>query len=195
MNNIPNMILETRAFLASIENIFDFSVMDERKKYQDEYDETLKQFKEEIKKAEDDDLKRAIYFAFKGYKEDLIDRYSKVVRQKKVDINSLIIEVIIFNNIIFNEFNSFRIEIQTLIKLQTNNYNNEYNRYKKCPHCREIWFKIKGCDNMVCGRRITLKDKICRRVKNYIVEYSNKIIKIFWNEKENRDFGNDNEIF
>ena len=194
MKNIPNMILETRAFLASIENIFDFSVMDERKKYQDEFDNTLKQFKEEIKKAKDDDLKRAIYFAFKDYKEDLIDRYYKIVEQKKADNDSIITEVIIFNNIIFNEFNNFRMEVQTLIKLQTNNYNNEYNKYKKCPHCGQIWFKIKGCDSMVCGKRSTLKDKICGIFKNYIVEYLNKTIKIFYNEKENRDFGNDKEI-
>jgi hypothetical protein len=194
MKNIPNMILQTRDFLASVKDIFDFSVMDERNKYQNEFDDTLKQFKAEFKKANDDDLKRAIYFAFKDYKEDLIERYSKIVRQKKADNNSIITEVIVFNNIIFNKFNDFRIEVQNQIKLQTNNYNNEFNKFKRCPHCGQIWFKIKGCDSMVCGRRSTLKDKICGRFKNYIVEYIGRKIKIICDEKENKDFGNDSEI-
>ena len=194
MNNIPNMILQTRDFLATVENIFDFSVMDERNNYENEFETTLKKFKNEFKQAKDDDLKRALYFAFKDYKEDLIEKYSNVVQLKKADVHSLVTEVIIFNNIIFNKFNAFRMEVQSSIKIQTNNYNNEYNKFKRCPHCGQIWFKIKGCDSMVCGRRTTLKDKICGRFKNYIVEYIGKTIKIICNEKENNDFGNDSEI-
>lgn len=194
MKNIPNMVLQTRDFLATVENIFDFSVMDERVNYESEFDLALKDFKEEFKKAGDDDLKRALFFAFKDYKEDLIERYSKIVQAKKADINSLVTEVIIFNNIIFNKYNEFRLQVQSQIKIQSNNYNNEYNKFKRCPHCGQIWFKIKGCDSMVCGRRSTLKDKICGRFKNYLVEYVGKKIKIICNEKENNDYGNDTEI-
>lgn len=194
MKNIPNMVLQTRDFLATVENIFDFSVMDERVNYESEFDLTLKDFKEEFKKAGDDDLKRALFFAFKDYKEDLIERYSKIVQAKKADINSLVTEVIIFNNIIFNKYNEFRLQVKSQIKIQSNNYNNEYNKFKRCPHCGQIWFKIKGCDSMVCGRRSTLKDKICGRFKNYLVEYVGKKIKIICNEKENNDYGNDTEI-
>ena len=194
MKNIPNMILQTRDFLATVKNIFDFTVAQERSNYENEFDETLINFKKEFKNAKDDDLKRAIFFAFKDFKEDLVERYSKKVRAKKADINSLVTEVIIFNNIIFNKFNEFRMEVQSQIKIQSNNYNNEFNKFKKCPHCGQIWFKIKGCDSMVCGRRSTLKDKICGRFKSYIVEYIGKKIKIICNEKENNDFGNDSEI-
>lgn len=38
MKNIPNMVLQTRDFLATVENIFDFSVMDERVNYESEFD-------------------------------------------------------------------------------------------------------------------------------------------------------------
>jgi hypothetical protein len=194
MKNIPNMILQTRDFLATVKNIFDFTVAEERNNYENEFDETLIYFKEEFKNAKDDDLKRAIFFAFKDFKEDLVERYSKKVRAKKADINSLVTEVIIFNNIIFNKFNEFRMEVQSQIKIQSNNYNNEFNKFKRCPHCGQIWFKIKGCNSMVCGKRSTLKDKICGRYKNYIVEYIGKKIKISCNEKENNDFGDDSEI-
>jgi len=194
MKNIPNMVLQTRDFLASVKDVFDLSVMDERKKYEEEFNDTLKKFKIEIKKAKDDDLKRALYFAFKDYKEKLIKKYSKVIREKKVDAESTIVESIMFNNIIFNKFNDFRIEVQNQIKIQTYNYDKEYNKYKKCPHCGQIWFKIRGCDSMVCGRRSTSKDKICGRYKNYIVEYVNKKIKIIFNVNETNYIGNDEEI-
>ena len=194
MNNIPNMVLQTRDFLASVKDVFDFSVMDERKKYEEEFNYVLKEFKMEIKKANDDDLKRALFFAFKDYKEDLIKRYSEVVRGKKADVDSIIVELIMFNNIIFNKFNDFRMEVQNQIKIQTYNYNNEYNRYKKCPHCGQIWFKIKGCDSMVCGKRSSSQDKICGRFRNYIVQFINKKIKITSNENENNYTENDREF-
>ena len=194
MNNIPNMVLQTRDFLASVKDVFDFSVMDERKKYEEEFNYVLKEFKMEIKKANDDDLKRALFFAFKDYKEDLIKRYSEVVRGKKADVDSIIVELIMFNNIIFNKFNDFRMEVQSQIKIQTYNYNNEYNRYKKCPHCGQIWFKIKGCDNMVCGNRSSSQDKICESYKNYIVQFINKKIKIIFNENKNTYTGNDRKF-
>jgi len=195
MNNIPKLeLLKTRDFLASIKDVFDFSVMEEREKYENEFNETLKKFEEQFKKADNDDLKRAIYFAFKDYKEDLIERYSKAVQEKKADTESIIIEVIMFNNFIFNKFNDFRMKAQSQIKIHTNNYNiNEYNRYKKCPHCGQIWFKIKGCDSMVCGKRTTLKDKICGTSKNYIVEYVRGKIMIRYNEKINANYGNEND--
>lgn len=194
MKNIPRMNIKTRGLFASVKETFDFSVMDEREKYEDEFDKTLKKFEVELKKADNDDLKRAIYFAFKDYKENLIERYSQIVRNKKADNDSIIIEVIMFNNIIFDKFNAFRIKVQNQIKLQTNNYNKEYNRYKKCPYCGQIWFKIIGCDNMVCGTRTSLKDKICGIYKNYTVLYNRDEIIISYDEKENIQHESANEF-
>jgi len=195
MKNHNKLILRTRDFLATVEDVFDITVMDERNKYEEEFNDTLKKFKEEFKNANEDDLKRAIYFAFRDYKEDLLNRYSEIVKEKKADIDSIIVELIMFNNIIFNKFNNFRKEVQSQIKLQTYNYNNEYNRYKKCPHCGQIWFKIKGCNSMVCGTRTLLKDKVCGRYKNYTVEYKNNTIVINYKENVNSTPSeNDREI-
>ncbi len=114
MNNIPRLeLLKTRDFLASIKDVFDFSVMEEREKYENEFNETLKKFEEQFRKAGEDDLKRAIYFAFKDYKENLIEKYSKAVQEKKADVESIITEVIMFNNFIFNKFNDFRVKAQS----------------------------------------------------------------------------------
>ena len=49
-----------------------------------------------------------------------------------------------FDNNIFKEFNEFRKQIESQIEIKSSNYNGEYNRFKKFPHCGIIWFKIKG---------------------------------------------------
>ena len=46
---------------------------------------------------------------------------------------------------IYNEFNEFRKMIDSQIEIKSSNYNGEFHRFKKCPHCGIIWFKIKGC--------------------------------------------------
>jgi len=197
MENIPKLeLLKTRDFLASIKDVFDISVMEERQRYEDEFDETLKKFEDEFKKAENDDLRRAIYFAFKDFKEDLIKRYSETVREKKADFDSIITEVIIFNNIIFNKFNDFTMRAQSQIKVQTNNYeSNNLSRYKKCPHCGQIWFKIKGCNSMICGKRTNLKDKICGRYRNYLVQYKQGKIIISCKEIVNNNYNENDREF
>lgn len=40
------------------------------------------------------------------------------------------------------------------MKTESVNFNGENdNRYKRCPNCGRIWFKIKGCNSMKCGNR------------------------------------------
>ena len=42
----------------------------------------------------------------------------------------------------------------------------EFNRFKKCPHCHTIWFRVSGCYNVFCGCRTSLKVQIFGRYKN-----------------------------
>ena len=44
------------------------------------------------------------------------------------------------------------------------------------PHCGQIWFKIKGCNKVICGRRSKIEDKIIGRYQNYEVIYKDKQI-------------------
>ena len=82
---------------------------------------------------------------FADYKEELIKRFSEEVKEKVIDIDTAIVEIITFNNEIFSDFNGFTKQVQSALKAETANFDNaEYNnRYKKCPHCETIWFKIK----------------------------------------------------
>jgi hypothetical protein len=49
-----------------------------------------------------------------------------------------------FDGLIHNKFEDFRKDIENFIEVKINNYTNEYNKFKKCPYCGQIWFKIIG---------------------------------------------------
>ena len=76
-----------------------------------------------------------------------------------------------FDGAIRNKFEDFRKNIEKILEVKISNYNNEFNKFKKCNHCGQIWFKIIGCDNMTCGQRTTIQDKIQGKWKNYTVSY------------------------
>lgn len=65
----------------------------------------------------------------------MIKKYS-TFRGKKADTDSIITELIMFNNEIFNEYNRFKQKVELELDMQTKNFNGEFNRYKKCPNCR-----------------------------------------------------------
>ena len=75
------------------------------------------------------------------------------------------------------------------------NYKGETNRFKKCPYCGLIWFKITGCDGKTrCGNRDTIKDKFFGFYKDYIVKYENKKLNIIKTDVNQKDQGNSNEF-
>ena len=59
MKKIPKLILQRRDFFSLIGDEFSFDFMDEREKYEIEFDGALGLFKNEFCNAQDDDLKRA----------------------------------------------------------------------------------------------------------------------------------------
>ena len=120
-----------------------------------------------------------------------MDEYTNTIRKKKIngkepDMDQIIAEILMFNNEVFNEFNEFRKIIESQIELKSSNYNGEFNRFKKCPHCGMIWFKIIGCDSIVCGTRTKIEDKIIGKYKNYIVTYLNNEIIIKESQQEGK---------
>lgn len=98
------------------------------------------------------------------------------------DTDTAIVEIITFNNEIFVEFDSFSKIVLTNLKLEVANYDNNQSdntKYKRCPYCGLIWFKVKGCNSMPCGRRTKLRDIFFGRFKNYIVKFTKGIFSIF----------------
>ena len=180
MKNIEKIQLKDRDLLNTVGTDGDIDVIEERDKFLDEFKDSLEKFKKEFDKATDNSLKFALYYAFFDYKEELIERFTEVVRKKVTDTDTAIVEIITFNNEIFSDFNGFTKQVQAGLKAETANFDNSQhnNRYRKCPHCGTIWFKIKGCNSMPCGRRTKLRDIFLGRFKNYVVKFVHGIFKI-----------------
>ena len=197
MSNLETIQLKDRDLLNTVGNDGDIDVIEEREKFLNEFKDSLEKFKKEYSKANENALKFALYFAFVDYKDQLIERFSEIVQKKVTDTDTAIVEIITFNNEIFCDFNSFSKQVQTSLKAELGNYDNSdnNNRYKRCPHCGTIWFKVKGCDSMPCGRRTKLKDIFMGRFKNYIVKFAKGVFNISTNEKtRSMDAGKDTEF-
>ena len=194
MNNIEKIQIKDRDLLNTVGNDGDLDVVEERDKFLDEFRNSLKMFKKEFNEASENSLKFALYYSFVDYKEDLIERFSEIVKNKVTDTDIAIVEIITFNNEIFSDFHGFTLQVQSALKAETAFFDEgQDNRYKRCPYCRTIWFKIKGCNSMKCGKRTKLKDIFTGRFKNYVVKFINgSFFKETLSEKNADDLGEDN---
>jgi GTPase SAR1 family protein len=188
---IEHLNIKTSDLTKTVNPKFDLVCFADRTNYINEFNNSLKIFSAEFEKATEKDLKRALYFTFRDYKENLIKKYSEIVRNKKADNDSIITELIMFNNTIFNEYNVFKQKVELELDTQTKNFNGEFNKYKKCPNCGKIWFLLYGCPNTQCGKRSTIKDKIFGRYKNFLVKFINGIITIDREEKGDENRGSE----
>ena len=194
MENIKQLLIKTRDLAKTVPSLYNKDMAKERQIYEDKFYDTLDLFKKEVDKASDPDLKRALYFACKDFKDFLLEEYTNVIKRKKIDgkepdLDSIIAEILMFDNNIYNEFNEFRKQIESTIKISSTTYNGEYNRFKKCPHCGTIWFKVIGCNSVQCGKRTNITDKIVGRYKKYKVSFKDNKIVI-----QTEDLGNDNNM-
>ena len=72
--------------------------------------------------------------------QDFINTVKKIKKNgEEPDYDILASEVLILDNRIMNGFTDFRKKIEKELDIQINNYNGEFNRFKKCPHCGLIW--------------------------------------------------------
>ena len=200
MNNIEKITIKTRDIAKTIPSLYNKDVIKERENYEKQFDDALDIFENEINKTTDDDLKKAIYFCFKYFKQMLLENYKEELCKKKIngkemEMDDVIAEVLMFSNKIYNEFEDFKKKIESQIEIKINNYNGEYNKFKKCPHCGLIWFKVKGCDSVQCGKRTRIRDLCFGRFKNYIVSYINKIISIVTRDSQYTQYENDCEFY
>jgi len=190
MKKIPKLILQRRDFFSLIGEGLSFDFIDEREKYENEFNKALELFKNEFCNAQDDELKRAIYFGFKNYKENLIEKYLEEIKKKNVDIDSIILELIMFNNQIFNGFERFTKYVERNIKIKLSNNNDvRCNTFKKCPYCGTIWIQTEGCNDIICGGKSPNKDFIYGIYKDYLVKYENNKIVISTENKGNNIIG------
>lgn len=200
MKNRDRISINTRNFAKNAPSLYNPDLEEVRTMFENDFNASLSKFNESLDNATDNNLRKALYFCFKSYKENLLRqfRYSleqKRINGKEIDLNIIISEVLLFDNKIYDKYEEFKKKVESKIEIQINNYNGEYNKFKKCPHCGIIWFKVKGCNSMVCGRRTKISDSICGRFKNYVVYFLSGIIRITISEFDSCNYGEDNEFY
>lgn len=180
---------KSREFLKYFKKATDDRMKQFKKEFIEEFEKSIEIFQEKFDQPSTDKaLKRALFFALKDYKNNLIERYYDVAKREE-DYSEYVLEhVLSFSNHIYHDFEEFRIRAEKEMEICLTNYKGEINKFKKCPYCGTIWFKISGCDGKTkCGDRNSIKDKFYGNYKDYSVKYENKqltITKIDINQKE-----------
>jgi hypothetical protein len=172
MNNLKEINPKSREFIKHFKKATENNMRRARREFIEEFDTALEKFQEEFDKPTTDKaLKRALYFSFRDFKNNLIERYYEVAKREQIISDSVIEHVLSFSNHIYHQFDEFRIKTEREIEINLSNYNGETNRFKQCPHCGLIWFKIVGCDGRTkCGNRDKIRDKFCGIYKDYVVK-------------------------
>ena len=171
---------KSREFLRYFKKTTDDRMKQFKKEFIEEFEDTIEIFKEKFDQPSTDKaLKRALFFALKDYKNNLIERYYDVAKREQ-DYSEYVLEhVLAFSNQIFHDFDKFRVKAEKEMDICLTNYKGEVNKFKRCPHCGTIWFKISGCDGKTqCGERNSAKDKFYGIYKDYSVKYENKQLDI-----------------
>ena len=173
-----------------------FEIYALREKYIAEYKNAVELFREEFNKSKEYSLKFALYYSFRDYKDNLVDNYAELVKKEVTDTDTAIVEIITFNNELYEPFNKITERFEKEMKTESLSFNSgDDNRYKKCPNCGRIWFKVKGCNSMKCGNRTKKKDIFFGRFKTYLVSFTGKLFNITTLKDEQVDSGQDSEFF
>ena len=180
MEVLSEVTPKSREFLRYFKKTTDDRMKQFKKEFIEEFEDTIEIFKEKFDQPSTDKaLKRALFFALKDYKNNLIERYYDVAKREQ-DYSEYVLEhVLAFSNQIFHDFDKFRVKAEKEMDICLTNYKGEVNKFKRCPHCGTIWFKISGCDGKTqCGERNSAKDKFYGIYKDYSVKYENKQLDI-----------------
>lgn len=183
-----------------------FDALDKRKEYLETFRKSKKIFIDEVKKTNEKELKRALYFAFKDYQENLVEKLNeelkKILNAEAIDDevvegnnndngndfdDDIYLQSILFKNETIEDLKDFKELIEKDgIMTQLFVFNGQYNTFKKCSHCGQIWFLYSGCPNTVCGNRTTIRDLYNGIFKNYKVSFDGEKIVITNEQKENK---------
>ena len=179
-----------------------FDVIDKRAEYLEKFRDAKKKYIEELERAEDKELKRALYFSFKDYQESLVEELEeelkKILNEADNDNNNndnqssdfsddIYLQTILFKNESLEDLKDFKQKVEKDgIMTQLFVSNGQFNTFRKCPHCKQIWFLYTGCPNTRCGKRTTKKDLYNGIFKNYKVTFDGNTIIITKNQEEKK---------
>ena len=132
MTNIPKLIVKSKNFINQMKIIGDDLFKTIRDKFQEEFNKTLSKFESKFEEYKDNnDAKRALFFALKLFKNKHIRKYSKEIRKLNTEdslefSDKIICEIILYSNRIHNQFINL-VQPPLPEKKDNNNSNNNNN--------------------------------------------------------------------
>ena len=153
-----------------------FDAIDKIAEYLEKFNKTKKLFIEEVNKAKDKELKRALYFALKDYQENLVEKLVQELNEileKEANENNdgnklnqncyssddIYLQSILFNNQILEELENFREFIEKDgFKIKQTLFDDKKNNFRRCFNCGQIWLFDGKCGEVVCGRKLTQEE-------------------------------------
>lgn len=180
-----------------------FDVIDKRAEYLEKFKDAKKKFIEKLERADDKELKRALYFCFKDYQENLVEQLNqelKKILDEEVKENGnnnnnnstdhsddIYLQIILFKNESIEDLKDLKGKVERDgIMTELFVSNGQYNTFRKCPHCGLIWFLYTGCPNTRCGKRTTKRDLYNGIFKHYKVSFDGENIVITQNQEEKK---------
>ena len=100
-----------------------FEIIEEREKIIEKYTKAVEIFRKEFNKTTDYSLKFALYYSFRDYKDNLIDSFSDLVKSKVTDTDSGIVEIITFNNELYEHFRRMAERLEEEMKIENADFN------------------------------------------------------------------------
>lgn len=95
-----------------------FEVIEERDKSIEKFTKEAEIFRKEFNKATDYSLKFALYYSFLDYKDNLVDSFSDMIKNKDIDKDSAILEFITFNNELYEHFTKMAERLEKEMKIE-----------------------------------------------------------------------------
>ncbi len=203
--NIEDRINVTEELYQQLKNEntdgINFDVIDKRAEYLEKFKKAKKMFIEEVNKAGDKELKRALYFALKDYQENLVEKLTqellKILNESEEEENNndnnsdfsddIYLQQVLFKNESLEDLKDLKKLIEKEgIMTQLFVFNGQYNTFRKCPNCGQIWFLYVGCPNTVCGNRTTVRDLYNGIFKKYKVTFDGDKIDISMVQEEQK---------
>jgi GTPase SAR1 family protein len=169
MENIKETIIESSEIMKQFDSGVSLKFEETGQEYLDKFKLITRLHQEEFDKTSDKELKRCLYFSLKSHKDKLIEEFKdKLLNEHQLDIHQVVSQVILLQNTFYHDFKNFKALAERHLEIQSVVYNKEMNRYKKCIYCGLIWFRVYGCNSIVCGKRSVSKDKLFGKFLNYI---------------------------
>ena len=146
MTNIPKLIVKSKNFINQMKIIGDDLFKTIRDKFQEDFNKTISKFESKFEEYKDNnDAKRALFFALKLFKNKHIRKYSKEIRKLNTEdslefSDKIICEIILYSNRIHNQFINL---VQPPIPGKAENNNNNNNNNNSNNNNNEVQKAIK----------------------------------------------------